>query len=99
MSHKCPEPAFSPNGIYGDPFASLAFDVRRRHDWRPACNFALNQCHEWLLTSCGLGRYIAADVEQTLTHARVIQCLVEGIAERVTNRLRRALGGKQCKPR
>src|SRR5262249_11608192 len=79
--------------------ASLAFDVRRRHDWRPAGNFALNEYREWLLTSCGLGRYIGAEVEQTLTHARVIQCLVDGIAERVTNRLRRALGGKQRKPR
>src|SRR5262249_41988235 len=62
-------------------------------------NFALNQYREWLLTSCGLGRYIGAEVEQTLTHARVIQCLVDGIAERVANRLRRALWGKQRKPR
>src|SRR5262245_51415851 len=82
-----------------DPLASLAFDVRRRHDWRPAGNFALNQYREWLLTSCGLGRYIGAEVEQTLTHARVIQCLVDGIAERVANRLRRSLWGKQRKPR
>src|SRR5262249_26498041 len=82
-----------------DPLASLAFDVRRCHDWRPAGNFALNQYREWLLTSCGLGRYIGAEIEQTVTHARVIQCLVDGIAERVANRLRRALGGKQRKPR
>src|SRR5262249_2830971 len=82
-----------------DPLASLAFDVRRCHDWRPAGNFALNQYREWLLTSCGLGRYIGAEVEQTLTHAGGIQCLVDGIAERVANRLRRALGGKQRKPR
>src|SRR6266508_5835221 len=72
------------------PVASLAFGVRRRHDGHPAGNFALNQYRERLLTSCGLGRYIAADVEQTLTHAGVIQCLVEGIAEHVANRLRRA---------
>jgi hypothetical protein len=55
------------------PVASLAFGVRRRHDWHPAGNFALNQYRERLLTSsCGLGRYIAADVEQTLTHAGVL---------------------------
>src|SRR4029450_7182123 len=81
------------------PVASLAFGVRRRHDWHPAGNFALNQYRERLLTSCGLGRYIAADVEQALTHAGVIQCLVEGIAEHVANRLRRAFRGKQRKPR
>src|SRR5262249_56465095 len=81
-----------------DPLASLAFDVRRCHDWRPAGNFALNQYREWLLTSCGLGRYIGAEVEQTLTHARVIHGLVEGIDERVTDRVRHPLGGGQRTP-
>jgi hypothetical protein len=45
---------------------SLALDVRCLDDWRPAGNFALHQRGGRLLASFGLGRYVAADVEQTL---------------------------------
>ena len=73
---------------------SLALDVRGLDDRSPPGNFTLHQRGERLLASCGLGGYVATNAEQAPAHARVIQCLINSIAELVANCLRRALRRK-----
>src|SRR5262245_33005721 len=67
-------------------------------DRRPAGNFTLHQCGEWLLTSLCLARNGTADIDQALSHVVVVQCLIQRVAKPVQYRSRHALRRKQAKP-
>src|SRR5262249_55325295 len=67
-------------------------------DRRPAGNFTLHQCGEWLLTSLCLARNVTADIDQALSHVVVVQCLIQRVTKLVQYRSRHALRRKQGKP-
>src|SRR5262252_10316927 len=79
--------------------ASFRLDVRGLDDRCPAGNLALDQSGERLLAAPGLVGNDAAEVEQPLARAFIVQRLVERVAELVEDWLWRALGGEQGVPR